>query len=338
MSVQSFIVKAWQNSSKRLYILTPLSFVFYIVSSVRKVILQSIYQGIPNKVPVIVVGNLNIGGSGKTPSVIAIVNSLKIKGFTPGVVSRGYGGTSKNYPLIVQGDSKYSECGDEPLLIYKTCNCPVVVSPSRRQAIEKLLINFECDVIISDDGLQHYSMHRDIEIAVFNADANFGNQMLFPSGPLREPIQRLKTIDYFISYGNLDSKIASRFENISCHNVKHEIIGLRNISTGKFVLVDDWSLSKEIHLIAGIAYPEKVLKTLLSYGFSGDILSLDDHQPVTQEDLVFKDDLPIFITEKDAVKLNGDIPQNVWSIKTCVKLSDEFTKDLERKITKLRCK
>mgnify|MGYP003315521931 CR=1 FL=1 len=109
MSVQSFIVKAWQNSSKWLYILTPLSFAFYTLSSVRKVILQSIYQGVPNKVPVIVVGNLNIGGSGKTPSVIAIVNALKIKGFTPGVVSRGYGGTSKSYPLIVQDDSKYSE-------------------------------------------------------------------------------------------------------------------------------------------------------------------------------------------------------------------------------------
>ena len=338
MSVQSVIVKAWQNSSKWLYILTPFSFAFYTLSLVRKVILQSIYQGIPNKVPVIVVGNLNIGGSGKTPTVMAIVNALKIKGFTPGVVSRGYGGTSKNYPLIVQGDSIYSECGDEPLLIYKTCNCPVVVSPSRRQAIEKLSINFECDVIISDDGLQHYSMHRDIEIAVFNSDANFGNYMLFPSGPLREPIQRLKTIDYFISYGNLDTRIASRFENISCYNFKHEIIGLSNVSTGKFVLVGDWALSKEIHLIAGIAYPEKVHRTISSYGFSGDILSLGDHQPLTQEDLVFKDDLPIFITEKDAVKLNGGISKNVWSIKTCVKLSDEFTEDLERKITKLRCK
>ena len=338
MSVESFIVKAWQNSSKWLYILTPLSFAFYIISTVRKVILQSIYQGIPNKVPVVVVGNLNIGGSGKTPTVMAIVNALKIKGFTPGVVSRGYGGSSKNYPLIVQGDSKYFECGDEPLLIYKACNCPVVVSPSRRQAIEKLLINFECDVIISDDGLQHYFMHRDIEIAVFNADANFGNHMLFPSGPLREPIQRLKTIDYFISYGNLDTRIASCYENISCHKVKHEIIGLSNVSTGKFVLVRDWSLSKKIHLVIGIAYPEKVRRTILSYGFSGDILSLGDHQPVTQEDLIFKDDLPIFITEKDAVKVNGDISQNVWSIKTCVKLSDEFTEDLERKITKLRCK
>ena len=338
MSFQSFIVRAWQDSSRWLYIFTPLSFVLYLLSTARRIILQSIYQGIPNRVPVIVVGNLNIGGSGKTPSVIAIVNALKIKGFTPGVVSRGYGGTSKSYPLIVQDDSKYSECGDEPLLIYKTCNCPVVVSPSRRQAIENLLINFECDVIISDDGLQHYFMHRDIEIAVFNADANFGNHLLFPSGPLREPIQRLKTIDYFISYGNLDTRIASRFENISCYNFKHEIIGLSNVSTGKFVLVGDWALSKEIHLIAGIAYPEKVHRTILSYGFSGDILSLGDHQPLTQEDLVFKDDLPIFITEKDAVKVNGEISQNVWSIKTCVKLSDKFTEDLERKITKLRCK
>ena len=338
MSFQSFIVKAWQDSSRWLYIFTPLSFALYLLSTARRIILQSIYQGTLNKVPVIVVGNLNIGGSGKTPSVIAIVKELKTKGFAPGVVSRGYGGTSKNYPLIVDDDSKYSECGDEPLLIYKTCNCPVVVSPSRRQAIDKLMINFECDVIVSDDGLQHYSMHRDIEIAVFNSDVDFGNYMLFPTGPLREPIQRLRNIDYFLSYGNLDSKIASRFENIPCCNVKHEVIGLRNISTGKFVLVDDWSLSKEIHLIAGIAYPEKVLRTLLSYGFSGDILSLDDHQPVTREHIVLKDDLPIFITEKDAVKLNGDIPQNVWSIKTCVKLSDEFTKDLERKITKLRCK
>ncbi len=338
MSFQSFIVKAWQDSSRWLYIFTPLSFALYLLSTARRIILQSIYQGYPSRVPVIVIGNLNVGGSGKTPSVIAIVRELKTKGFAPGVVSRGYGGTSKNYPLIVDDDSKYTECGDEPLLIYKTCKCPVVVSPSRRQAIDKLMINFECDVIVSDDGLQHYSMHRDIEIAVFNADVNFGNYMLFPTGPLREPIQRLRNIDYFLSYGNLDSKIASRFENIPCCKVKHEIIGLRNISTGKFVLVDDWSLSKEIHLIAGIAYPEKVLRTLLSYGFSGDILSLDDHQPITREHMVLNDDLPIFITEKDAVKLNGDISQNVWSVKTCVKLSDEFTKDLGRKITKLICR
>ena len=157
-SLEKHFLEAWQRSSGWLYLFFPIAAIFYVLTVTRKTLLQNLYQGRSYKFPVVVVGNLNVGGSGKTPTVISLANALKTKGLRPGVVSRGYGSSAQKYPVIVDKHTKYQECGDEPLLIQRRCACPVVVDPDRPSAIQTLIKDFNCNVIISDDGMQHYKM------------------------------------------------------------------------------------------------------------------------------------------------------------------------------------
>ena len=164
MSAESFLVRAWYQKRIWLIVLVPLSWLVRFVSILRRRFLQWRYQGSPYSAPVVIVGNISVGGSGKTPLIISLVKTLSQRGLKVGVVSRGYGGQAPLYPLSVNTDSKAAYCGDEPLLIARKCGCPIVVDPNRPRAVAMIIEEFECDIVLSDDGLQHYALHRDVEV------------------------------------------------------------------------------------------------------------------------------------------------------------------------------
>jgi tetraacyldisaccharide 4'-kinase len=218
-------------------LLAPLSWIFFIIVVIRRIFQTKINPSSSLKVPVIVIGNINIGGTGKTPLVIAIARYLKDAGYKPGIVSRGYKGNSSIYPILLNKKSQALDVGDEPLLLADIC--PVTVDPNRHRAANYLLEKTDCDLILSDDGLQHYKLPRDIEIAVINGRKKFGNGQLLPSGPLREPLRRLKEVDFIVtSYNSINFKedsierIESSMNNSSFSFIKP--IRLKNLVSNEF--------------------------------------------------------------------------------------------------------
>ena len=197
--LEKTIIRSWYDK-KPIMVLLPFACFFSLIVRLRRFLYQKkVLTRYKAPVPVIVVGNITVGGTGKTPCVIAIAHYLKVHGFNPGIISRGYRGCYTEKAVILNKSSLPEQVGDEPVLLKRRCDCPVVVSRSRQQAIELLLAEEpQCRVIISDDGLQHYRLARDIEYVVIDASRGVGNGSLLPAGPLREPVSRLKACDTVI--------------------------------------------------------------------------------------------------------------------------------------------
>ena len=297
------------------------------MSAVRRKILQRLYQGRRFSVPVAVVGNISVGGSGKTPLIIALVNALNKRGYTAGVVSRGYGGAANAYPLLVTSQTPVDQSGDEPLLIARLCGCPVVVDPDRVRAVEFLLHETCCDIVLSDDGLQHYRLHRDIEIAVVDAARGLGNGRMLPSGPLRESPSRLSQVDFVVLNGS-GADIGAELDLVGAHHVELQALGLRHIASNVLTPVDMWKGGKKAHAVCGIGHPDRFAQTLTTLGFEVILSSVNDHQHLSSDDLTFGDDLPVIITSKDAVKYSGVNPENLWVLEVEMSISDDFVDSL----------
>jgi tetraacyldisaccharide 4'-kinase len=244
-------------------------------------------------VQVVVIGNITVGGTGKTPLTIWLAELLKNSGYKPGIISRGHGGKSDNWPLSVNEHSDVNQVGDEALLIAKRTQCPVIVGPSRVEAAQKLLAEFDCNVVLSDDGLQHYKLNRDIEIAVIDGERRFGNGYCLPAGPLREPTERLGSVDFVVVNG---IKYAD-------HEFSMQFIGdiAINIKTGEQKHLQKFQ-NVSCHAIAGIGNPERFFKLLESAGLSCTTYSFPDHYAFERDDINFTDANPVLMTEKDAVK------------------------------------
>lgn len=189
--------KLWYGNHPLQWVLRPLSWVYSVIISVRRYFLQH-YKQVDCPVPLIVVGNITVGGVGKTPLVIELAKRINQKGIKVGIVSRGYGAKTKHFPYEVQINDSALKVGDEPLLLAQKTKCPVVIAPKRNQAVDYLLKKHGCDIIISDDGLQHYRMGRAIEIAVVDGTRGLGNKLCLPAGPLRESAERLKQVDFVV--------------------------------------------------------------------------------------------------------------------------------------------
>lgn len=259
--------------------------------------------------PVIVVGNISVGGNGKTPLVIYLVERLRANGRAPGIVSRGYGGRA-NTPQAVSPDSDPRQVGDEAVLLAGRCRCPVVVGKDRVAAAQALLLDYACDVVVADDGLQHYALARDIEIAVIDGQRRFGNGFCLPAGPLREPPRRLREVDWVVGNGSAKAgEILMTLHAEHAHRLSEakESRALRGFRV-------------PVHAIAGIGNPQRFFTTLREHGLTLYEHPFPDHHRFSAGDLDFGDDLPILMTEKDAVKCRPWASERCWYVPVCARL------------------
>jgi tetraacyldisaccharide 4'-kinase len=251
-----------------------------------------------------VVGNLSVGGTGKTPLVCWLVGRLTDLGFKPGVVTRGYGGSSRNVRLIDSSDDP-NVVGDESVLLARRTGAPVAIGNDRPGA-SQLLLNAGCDVVVSDDGLQHYALARDCEIVVVDGDRRFGNGWLLPAGPLRETKARLAAADAVVVNGGralLDGALSMRLEAKSALS----LIG------GAVKVLDEFA-GRSVHAVAGIGNPERFFNLLRAHGIEVVGHPLPDHAPLRAADISFADDRPVLMTEKDAVKCDGIAGPHHWYV------------------------
>lgn len=311
--MHELILRAWHHQNVFYYlVLTPLSWVFSLVTLLRRLSYQvGLLPSYQLSVPVIIVGNINMGGSGKTPVVIWLVEQLKKEGYQPGVISRGYG-VKNGTPISVQQDDLAAEVGDEPLLIARRGGCPVWVGLNRVDAGEALLkAHPECDVIICDDGLQHYRLQRNIELVVADQQTAVGEKRL-PAGPLRESFSRLKTVDAIICNGK--KTIADAFE------MQFESQTFYNLANSALQVTPAHFESKAVTALAGIGKPERFFDYLKDLGLVVQGLSFDDHYAFAAQDLDNIECDALIMTEKDAVKCETFAKAHHWVLPVTAKM------------------
>lgn len=313
---------AWYGNARWTFWLLPVMWLFVLLSGLRRFwVLRYLKKHLPT--PVIVVGNISIGGTGKTPLIIAMVKRLQQQGYRPGVISRGYGGLAPAYPYLLDSTSTAKEAGDEPLTIFQQTNAPVAVGVNRI-AVGRLLEDEGCDILLSDDGLQHYRLGRDIEIAVVDGQRALGNGWRLPVGPLREPASRLKTVDWVIVNSPAESFSFSGAQCESLFYVPMQIqpAGLIALFSGTAVAYD--SVAKTVNAVAGIGNPRRFANTLLELGFDPQLQSFPDHHVFTPEDFNFHNGMPVIMTEKDAVKCRGFAKDNWFYLPITAVLPESF--------------
>ncbi len=266
----------------------------------------------------------------KTPLVIWLANELKKEGLYPGIVSRGYKSTAKNNPVLITQSSNPSDVGDEPLIIFNNTNCPVVVGANRVRAAKHLIQNRQCNILISDDGLQHFKLGRDIEIAMIDGIRKFGNNLLLPAGPLREPIKKLDQVDFVINTNTFFSKESESKDNNFLMTYKP--ISWVNLVTQESIDINDWNRDRIVYGIAGIGNPSSFFSLLRSLDFQVIEKVFPDHHEFIDTDFFEMNDLPIVMTEKDAIKCKFLKNPNCWYLKIEPVISEDFKTDLFKKI------
>ena len=350
--------KAWYKPLGWSVLLLPLAWLFQVIASIRKCGLQCRYQGRGYGVPVVVIGNISVGGTGKTPLIIALANALIEQGVRPGVVSRGYGGSGvgtagrvgHSQPMSVTANSAAEQSGDEALLIARRTGCPVVVCADRVAAIHHLLAEYSVDIILSDDGLQHYRMHRDLEIAVIDGVRGLGNRLCLPAGPLREPPRRLRSVDVVVINGGSGNLVSSVVTNV-VSKVVSKVVSSRdvaehtpvcqmtlrpdkfvNLSSGKTLGLEAWPRGQAVHAVAGIGNPQRFFDLLIELGLVPRLHRFSDHHRFTVEDIRFDDDLPVIMTAKDAVKCESWADARCWFLEVAALPPAELVQSICNKL------
>ncbi|MFA6038277.1 MAG: tetraacyldisaccharide 4'-kinase [Legionellales bacterium] len=309
--IYHYFLYAWYQYPWAFILLLPASIVYQIIISIRRFLYQKNYfKKYRASVPVIVVGNFVVGGTGKTPMVIAIAKLLLQAGFKPGIITRGYRSDNAAQNLLIDKNSDPTLAGDEPVLIATQTGCPVVKNKNR--AAGAAILAKQCDIIISDDGLQHYGLIADIKIAMQPDKIWLKNNFLLPAGPWRESKNLLKTVDFTVeSQVEIEDIYPLNAENKARHD-------------------------GPVHAVCAIAAPWRFFKLLNDFGIKTINHAYPDHYLLTENNLKFEDALPIFITEKDAVKCKNFNLANVWVVRIKTKLDPVFTTSLLNKISSLR--
>jgi tetraacyldisaccharide 4'-kinase len=308
------IERIWSGRSPLYLLLLPFSLLYgFITALIRFSYRHGLRKAWRSPVPVIVVGNLTAGGNGKTPVVIWLVEQLQQRGLQVGVVSRGYGGKAARYPLLLTAETSTQEAGDEPVLIAQRTGAPVAVSPVRSEAVQALLAAGPLDLIVTDDGLQHYALARDIEIVVVDGERRFGNGWWLPAGPMRERAGRLRQVDaVIVNGGNAGAmEIAMRLEPGAAINVKSGVS--RPLSALTSVVA-----------MAGIGHPPRFFATLRQQGVTPfQTVSLADHRSCSETELLAltPNGEALIMTEKDAVKYRAFAHENWWYLPVEARLS-----------------
>lgn len=318
--MQALVNKIWYHGHPLQWLLLPFSGLFALITAVRRSLFRlGIKSQTSLPVPVIVVGNITVGGSGKTPTVIYLIELLRAKGFNPGVISRGYGADIRGVRVVSTGASA-AEVGDEPAMIVARTGVPMVVGSKRVEAAKTLISEFSVDVIICDDGLQHYALGRDIELVVIDGQRGLGNQHLLPAGPLREGAWRLEHVDFVVVNGGPanDGQFAMQLLPTEVRAVKGGAVN------GLF------DKTKPLIAMAGIGNPARFFDSLQAEGYQLALShGFDDHQAYDKKQLCdLAKDFPLMMTEKDAVKCRDFAQENWWYLAVNAKLSPQFDEQL----------
>jgi len=289
--MQSFIQRQWQTRSIWAWAWSPLSLLVCGLARLKRVMYRmKLLRAYRSSLPVIVVGNLTAGGSGKSPLVIHLVNELAHRGYQPAIITRGYKGKNTQWPVLVNQNSDPREVGDEAVLMAKRTGVHVMAGPNRVASVKKLAKSHCCNVVVSDDGFQHLRLARDINILVMDGQRRYGNRWCLPSGPLREPLSATRDADWVIVNGQpQNEEIAMQMSIREAYRLDgSEIRALTHF--------------KQVHAVAGIGHPERFFSQLEAVGIEIIRHAFPDHHAFVTDDLNFAVQLPILMTEKDAVK------------------------------------
>ncbi len=311
------------------YLLLPFSWLFRFIAYWRRFCYRvGIFKVFHFDVPVIVVGNITVGGTGKTPFVIWLAKVLRDSGYHPGIVSRGYGGKHHATPHLVTPESNPIDVGDEAVLLARLSGAPVVIAVDRVASVNFLLLHEKCDVVITDDGLQHYRLGRDIEIVIVDGKRNFGNYCVLPAGPLREPIRRLNNVDFVITNeGIAVAKWGMTLKPSHYVNVVSSV----ELDLSHFA-------GQTVHAVAAIGHPERFFTALTNIGVDVIPHAFPDHYQYQSSDLIFFPTYPVVMTAKDAVKCEKFTNEDLWYLATETIVSDALKESILTRLQKTRNK
>ncbi len=316
----NWLHRVWYEGAASYRLLLPLTGLYWLLIATRRCLYQVGVLGSRRAIaPVIVVGNITTGGTGKTPVTIWLAQELRARGFSPGIVSRGYGGSKSSSSMRVDSASDPATVGDEPVLLARRSGCPVVVDADRFRATEMLVAD-GADVIIADDGLQHYRLARTYEICVIDGARGLGNRLLLPAGPLRETISRLGEVDQVL----LNGPLREQGESISVVEQNSIVFELVAKEVGRL----NGSLTRPIarfegttvHAVAAIGNPSRFFDLLRAHGMQVIEHAFPDHARISRRELDFGDEFDILMTEKDAVKLGTSASDKLWTVPVELKM------------------
>jgi tetraacyldisaccharide 4'-kinase len=336
IDLRTALPRAWAKQSSWLLWLLPLSLLYALVTSLQRTLYRlNIKKTYQSPVPVMVIGNITVGGSGKTPLLIELVRYLtEEQNLNVGVISRGYGGDQTQFPHLVQAGDLAKTVGDEPLLIVQKTGVALAVGANRQAAIEVLLADAAhkgcpLDIILSDDGLQHLALGRQLEWIVLDIDRGLGSGWLLPAGFLRESPDRLETTTV-IEHGN--AKIDEESSSYRMHLVSGDLEPLSPEADYQYLPPQP---PQRVHAVAGIGNPSRFFNSLRHLGFDVIEHPFADHHPYQASDVQFNDDFPMITTAKDAQRLKGLIQSNVWVLPVEASLSPECYSLLYKQLSEL---
>ncbi|WP_288650167.1 tetraacyldisaccharide 4'-kinase [Pseudomonas sp. UBA5568] len=306
MTLADRLLAAWYTGHPALALLRPLEALYrWVVKRKRSRFLNDQRTSYRAPVPVIVVGNITVGGTGKTPMILWLIEHCRQRRLRVGVVSRGYGAKPPQLPWRVTADQAAEQAGDEPLLIVQRTGVPLMIDPDRARAVQALLASEHLDLILCDDGMQHYRLARDLELVLIDAARGLGNRRCLPAGPLREPVERLKAADAIL-FNGAEQDTAEGF------GFRLQPSALVNLRTGERRALDHFSAGQRLHAVAGIGNPQRFFNTLQGLGWQPLPHPFADHAQFSAQNLAFTPPLPLVMTEKDAVKCRSFAAENWW--------------------------
>jgi tetraacyldisaccharide 4'-kinase len=319
-AIYRWIQRVWYGSDRSYRLLLPFAGLYCLLLMLRRMLYRlGVLRIHTAAVPVIVVGNITAGGTGKTPTTIWLAQEMRERGFSPGIVSRGYGGSRSSSSMRVDSASDAAIVGDEPVLIAKRTGCPVVVDANRPRAAS-MLIDDGADLIIADDGLQHYGLARSYEICVIDGSRGLGNRKLLPAGPLRETIGRLEEVDQVLVNGRLRQETES-LSVVEQNALEFELVAIEVIRlNGSLTRPIDRFAGTTVHGVAAIGNPRRFFDLLRSHGIQVIEHAYPDHARLQKKDIAFGDDFDILMTEKDAVKLDRQVSDRMWYVPVDLKM------------------
>lgn len=329
MAFTDRLLDAWYNGHPALTLLRPLESLYRrVVQGKRARFLAGegdIYRA---PVPVIVVGNITVGGTGKTPLILWMIEHCRRRGLRVGVVSRGYGARPPSLPWRVQPDQSAAEAGDEPLLIVQRSGAPLMIDPDRSRAVGALLAAEPLDLILSDDGLQHYRLARDMELVLIDAARGLGNRRCLPAGPLREPVERLNSVDALLYNG----AEADRDDGYAFQLKPTALVHLRS---GERLSLDHFPAGQAMHAVAGIGNPQRFFNTLEGLHWQPVAHAFADHAEYSAQALTFSPALPLLMTEKDAVKCRAFAADDWFYLAVDAVPSEAFSQWFDQQLSRL---